>query len=133
MQQPAANCQWDAKSAYDMRLLEINAPSKHHGKPEETLAMLLNFLLSKGDGKTVKIPTGSVLALMNNAGLPNTYDDLDNMVKSSESAKKLIKSMNDKQVIIGKASEPANIDYPAGDETDVANMASRAAAKGLKD
>lgn len=116
-----------------MRLIEINLPKRQHGNPGQTLTMLLNFLLGKGDGKTVKIPTGSVLALMHNAGLPNTYEDFDNMVKGSESAKKLIKNMNDKEVIIGKAGEPADIEYPAGDETDVANMASRAATKGLKD
>lgn len=133
MQQQAANYQWAAKSATNMRLVEISMPQRQHARPEDTLTMLLNFLLSKGNGQTVKIPTSSVLALMHNAGLANTYDDLDNMLKSSEAAKKLVKNMNDKTVTIGKANEPADLEMPAGDETDVANMASRAADKAMKD
>lgn len=124
---------WDERSAPDMRLLEISQAPEHSTSPDRTLVMLLNYLLGKSDGKSARIPTASLLALMQNAGLPNTYDDLDNMLKSSEAAKKLIKKLDPNTAIIGKASQPADIAYPAGDEQDVANMASRAANKRVKD
>lgn len=131
MLQPAASYPWGARSAINMRLVEISGATQQRSKPEETLVMLLNFLLNKSDGKIAKMPTAALLGLMHNAGIGNSYEELDNMITRSSSAKNLIKNLDRKQVTIGKASDPSDIDYPAGDQTDVTKMATRAATKAI--
>lgn len=118
-----------------MRLLEIRPPKP--ASTESTLATLLQFLLSKADmpslgdksASEVRVPTNTVLAMMNKAGTGFSYNDLDAAVRQSATVKNLIKSMNTDFLTI-KAS-PADMD-PAtepGDENDVARMAARASKK----
>lgn len=118
-----------------MRLLEIRPPKPVSA--DSTLATLLQFLLSKADmpnlgdksATEVRVPTNTVLAMMNKAGTGYSYSDLDAAVKNSETAKNLIKSLNKDFVTIKASSGDVNQDLQPGDENDVAEMASRASNK----
>lgn len=118
-----------------MRLLEIRPPKP--ASTESTLATLLQFLLSKADmpnlgdksASEVRVPTNTVLAMMNKAGTGFSYNDLDAAVKRSETVKNLIKSMNQDFVTIKAEPSDMSQDVEPGDETDVARMATRASKK----
>ena len=117
-----------------MRLSEFAAPRSSDS--ESTLATLLQFLLSKADmpnigdksAKEVRISTDAILQMMKNQGLGCSYADLDAATKSSDLIKKMIKTMDPKSVTL-KASPDQPDDFEAGDEKDVARMASRASSK----
>jgi hypothetical protein len=104
--------------------------------PAGTLTTLLNYLRSKAkqspDSKiNVRVPTNIVLKLMGNAGIGNSYDDLDNMFKSDQTVKNLIKTYDQDHVVIKTKPDDADLgkEMQPGDETDVARMAKRAATK----
>ena len=118
-----------------MRLLEIS-PSRPRSS-EGTLATSLDFLLGKADMpevgdksvKELKVPTDTVLALMQKQGSGFSYQDLDAAVQKSETIKNLIKSMDSTSIVIkADPDDPIN-DVKPGDENDVARMASRASKK----
>lgn len=118
-----------------MRLLEISPPRSQ--STEGMLATLLHFLLGKADMpeigdksvKELKVPTNTVLALMQNQGAGFSYQDLDAAVKDSEMIKHLVKSMDPTSMVIKASPDDPIDDVKPGDENDVASMASRAAKK----
>lgn len=116
-----------------MRLFEI-APQRTEG-PEPVLMAILSFLKGKGDQRSagVRMPTSSVLDLMQNAGQPISYADLENLKTKNQTIQNLIKSLDEKEVIINTRSSQDNPDDSAmfvpGDEQDVASMAKRAASR----
>lgn len=112
-----------------MRFHEIVTEGYSESNPSDTLVTLLNYILNKADEKSVSLPTAKVLALMNNAGIPSTYDDLDNMVKGSDTVKGMIKSLDPKTAVISKSSQPDDSLPQPGTEKDVASMAARASKK----
>ena len=117
-----------------MRLLEIT--SLPEMKPATgVLTTLLNFLRSKakqrpGSNINVRVPTNILLKLMGNAGLGNSFDDLDNMFKSDQTVRNLVKSYDQDHITIKTKSDDSELkDIEPGDETDVARMAKKAANK----
>jgi hypothetical protein len=118
-----------------MRLLEISSPPAMQ-PPAGTLTALLNFLRGKAKQNpdsniSVRVPTNIVLKLMGNAGIGNSYDDLDNLFKSNQTVKNLVKTYDQDHVVIKTKSDDDDLgkDMQPGDETDVARMAKRAATK----
>jgi len=118
-----------------MRLLEIES-APEMAPPAGTLTTLLNYLRNKakqspGSNISVRVPTNIVLKLMGNAGIGNSFDDLDNIYKSDQTIKNLIKTYDQDHVVLKIKQDDNNLgkDFEPGDETDVANMAKKAAKK----
>ena len=118
-----------------MRLLEISSPPEMQ-PPAGTLTALLNFLRGKAKQNpnskiSIRVPTSIILNLMGNAGIGNSYDDLDNLFKSDQTVKNLIKTYDQDHVVIKTKSDDTDLgkDMQPGDETDVARMAKKAANK----
>jgi len=118
-----------------MRLPEITA-APEMAPPAGTLTTLLNFLRSKAKQNpdsniNVRVPTSIILKLMGNAGIGDSYDDLDNMFKSDQTVKNLIKTYDQEHVVLRTKADDGDLgkEFEPGDETDVARMAKRAAGK----
>jgi hypothetical protein len=115
-----------------MRLFEI-APPRTEG-PEPVLMAVLSYLKGKGDQRAsgVRVPMSSIEALMNNAGQSITYAEIENLKNKNQTIANLIKSMNQKEIIINTQSNDEVSDdpqYQPGDQQDVAMMAKRAATR----
>jgi hypothetical protein len=118
-----------------MRLLEITS-APEVAPPAGTLTTLLNYLRSKAKQNpqskiNVRVPTSILLKLMRNAGIGDSYDDLDTMYKSDQTIKNLIKTYDQEHVVLRTNAEDDDLGkaFEPGDETDVASMAKRAASK----
>lgn len=115
-----------------MRLFEI-APPRTEG-PEPVLMAILSYLKGKGDQRAtgVRVPMSSIEALMQNAGQPITYTEIENLRQKNQTIANLIKSINQDEIIINTHDDDAvsdNPQYQPGDEQDVAMMAKRAATR----
>lgn len=115
-----------------MRLFEI-APQRTQG-PEPVLMAILSYLKGKGDQRStgIRVPMSSVEALMRNAGQAITYAEIEDLRQKNQTIANLIKSMNDKEIIINTRNDDDVSDEPTfqpGDEQDVATMAKRATAR----
>lgn len=115
-----------------MRLFEI-AIQRTEG-PEPALMAVLSYLKGKGDRRStgVRVPMSSIEALLQNAGHPLTYIDIEKLKEKNKTIANLIKSMNQDEVIINTHNNDEVSDNPQfvpGDEQDVAMMAKRAASR----
>ena len=115
-----------------MRLFEI-APARTEG-PEPALMAILSYLKGKGDQRAtgVRVPMSSIEALMQNAGHPITYIELEKLKEKNQTIANLIKSMSQDEVIINTHNNDEVSDDPQfqpGDQQDVAMMAKRAAGR----
>lgn len=118
-----------------MRFNEFGPSTDQSSNTEGTFVTLIQFLLNKAsmsgntDRKDVKVPTSTVLALMNNTGIGLGYPDLDALVKNSDTLGKLVKSMNKDEVVFSNASSETDDDTSGEDDKVVDQMASRASSK----
>lgn len=116
-----------------MRLFEI-ARQRTEG-PEPVLMAILSYLKGKGDQKStgIRVPTSSVLALMQNAGQPITYYELEKLKEKNQTIQNLLKGLDEKETIInthtGTDSSDDEAMFVPGDEHDVETMAKRAASR----
>lgn len=131
MQPQAVSYQWDARSAPNMRLSEIAAPFHKDTDQGDTLVALLNYMLSKSDEPKMEVPTAQILTLMKNSGMPATYDELEDILNSSDAAKKMLRNLSPAKAIIAKSSEPEDPIQMPGTQQDVTKMAARAATKAI--
>jgi len=131
MQQQAVSYQWDARSAPNMRLSEIESPFHKDTDQGDTLVALLNYMLSKSDEPKMEVPTAQILNVMKNAGMPATYDELQDILNKSDAAKKLLRNLSPAKAIIAKSSEPEDPIQVPGTQQDVTKMAARAANKAV--
>lgn len=118
-----------------MRLFEIS-PSRIEG-PEPVLMAILSYLKGKGDQSAsgIRVPMSSVLALMQNAGQPITYYEIESLMNRNQTLKGLIKDIDQNSITINTHSsdstedEEGNPIFQPGDQQDVANMAQKAAKR----
>lgn len=116
-----------------MRLFEIT-PQRTQG-PEPVLMAILSFLKGKGDHRAggVRVPMASVEALMQNAGQPITYIEIQNLMQKNQTIQNLIQSITQDELVIN-THQPGEEDGEGGpilpgDEQDVEAMAKRAASR----
>jgi len=113
-----------------MRLFEI-APSRVDS-PEGVLMTVLSFLKGKADNRAnaIRVPMESLFALMANAGYPVNYEDVQNLYDNSDTIKNFIKNFDQNEIVINTAQDDetgSEENFVPGDETDVEQMAKRAA------
>ena len=118
-----------------MRLFEI-APPRTEG-PEPVLMAILSYLKGKGDQRAtgIRVPMTSVLALMQNAGQPITYYELESLKNKNQTLQGLIKDMDQSSITLNthtvdsEEGEEADAQFQPGDQKDVEHMAQRAAKR----
>lgn len=131
MQQQAVSFPWGARSAPDMRLSEIAAPFHKDTDQGDTLVALLNYMLGKSDEPKMQVPTAQILNIMRNAGMPATYEELEDILAKSDAAKKMLRNLSPTQATVTKSSEPEEPMAVPGTQQDVTRMAARAANKAI--
>ena len=112
-----------------MRISEVESSVEFEKKG--ALVTLLNMLKTKADAKQtgIKIPIASLQKLMGNLGHSITYEEIDKLVKSSDSIANLIGDYNQDFVTIKTATtidQEVNPEKPGNQDT-VKSMAKRAA------
>ncbi len=112
-----------------MRISEVESSVEFEKKG--ALVTLLNMLKAKADAKQsgLKIPVASLTKLMGNLGHSISYEEIDKMVKSSDSIANLIGDYNQEFVTINTAStidRDTDAQQPGNQDT-VKSMAKRAA------
>lgn len=112
-----------------MRLFEI-APSRVDS-PEGVLMTVLSFLKGKADNRAsaIRVPMESLFALMSNAGYPVNFEDVKSLYDNSDTIKNFIKTIDKNEIVINTAQDDTEVgpNFVPGDETDVEQMAKRAA------
>lgn len=111
-----------------MRISEVESSIEFEKKG--AFVTLLNMLKTKADAKKsgLKIPVASLEKLMNNLGHSISYEEIDKMVKSSDSIANLIGDYNQDFVTVNTAStidQELDTEKPGNLDT-VKSMAKRA-------
>ena len=133
MQPQVAQQSWVAASEFNMRFYEFDSKylesdaDNFVSSQAGVLQTILQHFISKNQPGQ-QVPTANVLKLMANAGFDMTYPELDSLIKSSDSLKKLLgNNYNADNMTIGQKTGPE--DLPADAEKasgTVDQMASRA-------
>ena len=111
-----------------MRISEVESSIEFEKKG--ALVTLLNMLKAKADAKQsgLKIPMTSLIKLMHNLGHGISYEEVDKLVKSSDSIANLIGDYNQDFVTVNTAStidQELDTEQPGNQDT-VKSMAKRA-------
>jgi hypothetical protein len=111
-----------------MRISEVESSIEFEKKG--AFVTLLNMLKTKADAKKsgLKIPVASLEKLMNNLGHSISYEEIDKLVKSSDSIANLIGDYNQDFVTVNTAStidQELDTEKPGNLDT-VKSMAKRA-------
>ena len=112
-----------------MRISEVESSAEFEKKG--AFVTLLNMLKTKADAKQsgLKIPVASLTKLMNNLGHSINFEEIDKLVKSSDSIANLVGDYNQEFVTINTASTiDQDLDTATpGNRDTVKSMAKRAA------